>query len=117
LQLPLLDEALSLSHKSGSMLLSKHWLLANKIDAFCMGVSMSIEEASLLLQLQLHAASRGARTCLEWVIKGVLIQGVCAVEQSDSHNVWGVLQTQYFKVHPLSILTKVHQLQWMIKSL
>ncbi len=82
-----------------------------------MGVSMSIEEASLLLQLQLHAASRGARTCLEWVIKGVLIQGVCAVEQSDSHNVWGVLQTQYFKVHPLSILTKVHQLQWMIKSL
>ncbi len=82
-----------------------------------MGVSMSIEEASLLLQLQLHAASRGARTCLEWVIKGVLIQGVCAVEQSDSHGARGVLQPQNLKVHPLSILSKVHQLQRTINSL
>ncbi len=62
--------------------------------------------------LQLHAASRGAGTCLEWVIKGVLVQGMCAVEQSDRHGVGGILQPQYLKVHPLSILSKVHQLQW-----
>ena len=88
------------------------------IDAFCCsGASLHFEEA-IGVTVAVACSKQGRRkTCLEWVVKGVLVQGMCAVEQSNSHTVRGVLQTQDFKVHPLRILSKVHQLQQTTQSL